>query len=108
MEPGSKAMASERLSRCSAPVRTETLQPWIQMLGAPLEAGAALQPSEVPPTPHEKQGPEKRVGLPGLRELMQGAPRELCCSLDGKLLVDPVRSPHGHVFERSNLIRVLT
>merc|ERR1712087_982235 len=44
---------------------------------------------------------------PSLRELCHGAPKELCCAIDGKLLMDPVRSPHGHVFERSTLIRTL-
>ncbi|CAE8625195.1 unnamed protein product, partial [Polarella glacialis] len=54
---------------------------------------------------------EQRVvpsAAPTLRELMLGAPRELCCALDGKLLIDPVRSPDGAlVFERANLSKAL-
>eukprot|EP00930_Biecheleria_cincta_P029879 TRINITY_DN20736_c0_g1_i1.p1 TRINITY_DN20736_c0_g1~~TRINITY_DN20736_c0_g1_i1.p1 ORF type:complete len:647 (+),score=110.37 TRINITY_DN20736_c0_g1_i1:246-1943(+) len=41
------------------------------------------------------------LGLGGLEELLAAAaaPAELRCALDGKLLTNPVRSPHGHVFE---------
>eukprot|EP00927_Polykrikos_kofoidii_P010217 TRINITY_DN14323_c0_g2_i1.p1 TRINITY_DN14323_c0_g2~~TRINITY_DN14323_c0_g2_i1.p1 ORF type:complete len:723 (+),score=117.53 TRINITY_DN14323_c0_g2_i1:118-2169(+) len=42
-----------------------------------------------------------------LRSLVIGAPVELCCALDGQLLIDPVRSPHGNVFERSVLAEAL-
>ncbi|CAE8624069.1 unnamed protein product [Polarella glacialis] len=42
-----------------------------------------------------------------LRGLVKNAPPHLCCALDGKLLVDPVRSPQGLVFERGSLARAL-
>jgi len=42
-----------------------------------------------------------------LRSLLHGAPPELCCAYDGKLLVDPVRSPAGYVFERTVLEKAL-
>ena len=43
----------------------------------------------------------------GLRRLFPSAPKHLCCQLDGQLMLDPVRSPAGHLFERSNLSRAL-
>jgi len=33
----------------------------------------------------------------------QQAPEELRCAIDGKLLGTPVRSPHGHMFEKATL-----
>lgn len=44
---------------------------------------------------------------PGLRDIVQNAPKELRCALDEKLLCDPVVSPSGAVFERSTLARWL-
>jgi len=43
----------------------------------------------------------------GLRSFLADVPEALRCALDGRLLVDPVRSPHGHVFERSVLREAL-
>lgn len=43
----------------------------------------------------------------GLRDIVKTAPVEFQCTLDGGLLVDPVRTPMGHVFERSILARSL-
>merc|ERR1712232_689703 len=42
-----------------------------------------------------------------LQNLAHAAPAEFCCALDGQLTVDPVQSPYGHVFERSNLIEAM-
>ena len=43
----------------------------------------------------------------GLRYAFSDAPRHLCCQLDGQLMLDPVRSPAGHLFERWSLSRAL-
>merc|ERR1712080_304533 len=59
--------------------------------------GAAMPVERPPPSP-EKQG---------LRDLMCNVPPELACAVDGRLLVDPVRSPYGQVFERTVLERAL-
>lgn len=45
-----------------------------------------------------------RAPLMGLRDIVQNAPKDFRCALDGKLLCDPVVSPAGMVFERSTLI----
>ena len=42
-----------------------------------------------------------------LRYVFSDAPQHLCCQLDGQLMLDPVRSPAGHLFERWNLGRAL-
>lgn len=44
---------------------------------------------------------------PGIRQTLRGAPPELCCALDGYLLVDPVRLLCGHVCERGSLAKAL-
>ncbi|CAE7781091.1 unnamed protein product, partial [Symbiodinium pilosum] len=33
------------------------------------------------------------------------APEDLRCAIDGKLMAAPIRSPHGHFFERDTLLR---
>lgn len=75
-----------------------------------LPPAAPVKPPTAPPTP-----PEAAAGAavtaagrqPGLRDLVQNAPKEFRCALDGKLLCDPVVSPAGVVFERSTLARWL-
>eukprot|EP00929_Paragymnodinium_shiwhaense_P074374 TRINITY_DN38057_c0_g1_i2.p1 TRINITY_DN38057_c0_g1~~TRINITY_DN38057_c0_g1_i2.p1 ORF type:complete len:685 (-),score=131.37 TRINITY_DN38057_c0_g1_i2:105-2159(-) len=75
-------------------------------LSAPFEPAPPSPPP--PPAPEEPerhgqgQQSSNRAGS-GLRELLREAPEHLRCQLDGRLLTDPVRSPHGHVFERSVL-----
>jgi len=47
------------------------------------------------------------LGMNGLKQLLTGAPAELCCSLDHQLLVNPTRSVYGHVFETTVLALAL-
>mmetsp|Transcript_9180 Transcript_9180/g.24041 ORF Transcript_9180/g.24041 Transcript_9180/m.24041 type:complete len:614 (-) Transcript_9180:93-1934(-) len=87
------------------PVRTETLGPWATaLIHAPERlpaASPAPQPLAAPRTP-------ALVGRRGmLGDLVRGAPGEFCCALDGLLMVDPVRSPYGHVYERASLAEFL-
>mmetsp|Transcript_177520 Transcript_177520/g.563173 ORF Transcript_177520/g.563173 Transcript_177520/m.563173 type:complete len:101 (-) Transcript_177520:386-688(-) len=42
-----------------------------------------------------------------LQTLVREAPANYRCALDGELMLDPVQSPHGHIFERASLVRVL-
>eukprot|EP00439_Symbiodinium_sp_Y106_P071738 s3560_g12.t5 len=73
---------------------------WLSLFG--------LEPKEAEP---KKPEPERctggRMRAPGLRDLMSDVPKEFCCALDGRLLVDPVRTPGGHVYERSVLAKAL-
>ncbi|CAK9068932.1 Hypothetical protein SCF082_LOCUS34620, partial [Durusdinium trenchii] len=60
------------------------------------------------PVPAPKVVPaEPPPAKPGLRDIVQNAPKDLRCALDQKLLCDPVVSPGGLVFERSTLARWL-
>jgi len=124
-DAATKALASERLARSRAPLRqNEALQRWAEVLGAALDACGRLLPSlpaplpafpaealpplpsgptPPPPLPQPQQPPAK----PSLRETLRGAPEELCCALDGRLLMDPVRTPQGYVFERASLVQAL-
>merc|ERR1712190_537853 len=54
-------------------------------------------PEELPPT--------QRINV--LSTLMAEAPSQYRCALDGVLMMDPVRSPDGIVFERVALARAL-
>lgn len=79
-------------------------------------AGAA------PPPPRPRSGTRLLADLPPLqkagderkargqkirvkRSSVEGAPAHLRCAVDGKLMVDPLISPYGHVFERKTLER---
>ncbi|CAJ1381041.1 unnamed protein product, partial [Effrenium voratum] len=55
-----------------------------------------------PPTPLDPSQ-RKELAVGGLEALLVDAPPELCCSLDHRLVADPVRSPYGHVFDSASL-----
>lgn len=99
-----------RLQTWQGPVQTEALTRWMAMLHTP-----AQDIPEVPrPLVSGKQEsaasevPSKAQALmDGLQRLAGNVPQELRCAIDNGLLVDPVRSPAGHVFERTALVREL-
>merc|ERR1719215_1169630 len=47
--------------------------------------------------------PDTPAKSTALRDVVSNAPTAFRCALDGKLLVDPVRTPSGHIVERSTL-----
>jgi len=59
-----------------------------------------------PPVPAEALPPQPKKGAV-LGALLSDAPSPYCCQLDHQLMMDPVRSPYGHVFDRATLARVL-
>mmetsp|Transcript_550 Transcript_550/g.1098 ORF Transcript_550/g.1098 Transcript_550/m.1098 type:complete len:625 (+) Transcript_550:123-1997(+) len=74
----------------------------------PLEAAAAAGAEEsTAPTqmslPAAPTSEPPKAPFVGLRDVVQNAPKDFRCALDGKLLCDPVVSPAGIVFERSTL-----
>ncbi|CAK0897768.1 unnamed protein product, partial [Prorocentrum cordatum] len=90
------------------PLRAEGLAPWGLALGGERPADAA---EGTPAASAAAAAPSllaEAAGVQSLRDLLGGVPPELACALDGKLLMDPVRSPYGHVFERLVLERALT
>eukprot|EP00931_Biecheleriopsis_adriatica_P073855 TRINITY_DN48065_c0_g1_i1.p1 TRINITY_DN48065_c0_g1~~TRINITY_DN48065_c0_g1_i1.p1 ORF type:complete len:174 (-),score=39.81 TRINITY_DN48065_c0_g1_i1:54-515(-) len=100
--------------RWRGPVVPDGLHRWIAlgfMVGL-LE----LVPGLVEP-PLEAEAPRKeedshphasspRRGGP-LSQLVQDAPPQFCCALDGQLMMDPVETPKGFIFEREALVRAL-
>jgi len=96
---------SNRLQAWRGLVRAQALSPWCALL--PTTSGQELLSAEQEPqSPLSSQAPPQ-PGRSSLRDMMLNPPAEFCCQLDGKLLVDPVRSPIGHVFERSVLAHAL-
>merc|ERR1712039_836815 len=81
------------------------------MFGAPQEdnaataaaAEAAVAAAIASAATSQAAKPPTSASGVGLRDLVQNAPPEFRCALDGKLLCDPVISPGGVVFERSTL-----
>lgn len=78
---------------------------------SPLQAATtceATTPATSAPLPLQSHPPlaGKRGGSL-LHELVCGAPAEFRCALDGQLMMDPVQSPYGHVFERTGLAQIL-
>jgi len=137
IDDSKRAEVVTRLALWQGPLRAEHLTPWVSLMGtieqAPVpdeeddffelsrrEARAAAAaagppppgPPPPPPAPVGTGGPPAERPPPspdklGLRDLMCRVPPELACSIDGRLVVDPVRSPFGQVFERSVLERAL-
>ncbi|CAJ1389977.1 unnamed protein product [Effrenium voratum] len=72
-----------------------------------MRSGSWLMSSATPSAPEapaEKPLPEP----PGrLRQVLQDAPRQLRCAIDGRLTLDPVRSPSGFLYERAVLAELL-
>jgi hypothetical protein len=66
------------------------------------------EPAAVQP-PSKPSAPTRIAGAPtsGMRDLLNEAPSELRCALDGRLVTDPVRAPSGLIFERAVLARAL-
>lgn len=103
------------------PVRDEVLASWIAYVNAPaLEAAAekgedpwfsgVSDPWAAALQRKSEEANTQRTPLldpapASLRDLMSDVPVGFRCSFDGKFLVDPVRAPSGHVFERSVLAR---
>lgn len=103
---------SRHLGRWRGPVRADALQPWAAYVAETVAQDTSCQTEAAQPLQSSSEAPveslAKPAAPPGLREMLQDVPPEFCCSIDGKLLVDPVRSPHGQVYERSVLERALT
>lgn len=70
-------------------------------------AWAALFGDEMTPVVRSKVQAEPRPQPAGLSDLIFHAPDQFRCALDGQLMMDPVRTPQGLVFERSRLVQLL-
>eukprot|EP00928_Gymnodinium_smaydae_P050299 TRINITY_DN3386_c0_g2_i1.p1 TRINITY_DN3386_c0_g2~~TRINITY_DN3386_c0_g2_i1.p1 ORF type:complete len:620 (+),score=99.53 TRINITY_DN3386_c0_g2_i1:46-1905(+) len=108
--------AIEHLKCWDLPARRAMLIQWLALLS--LTAIPSNPPQEAePPPPEEDHSPVAASPAPAaqpncaapsdVRTLLRDAPADLRCAMDGRLLVDPVRSPAGHVFERATLAAAL-
>lgn len=90
------------------PVRKETLEMWLALLGRAAPDAPGPQAPAIPQAQFKPQNFQRPPSeSTGLRHLLSGAPEELRCALDQRLVVDPVRAPAGLVYERSVLAAAL-
>eukprot|EP00435_Cladocopium_sp_Y103_P075575 s164_g60.t1 len=82
---------------------------WKSLLQCPMTTGP-LQSRDLPPKPPPSplEAKHRRLLAAGLEALLVDPPPELSCSLDGRLLTYPVRSPDGDVFDAASLACYLT
>ncbi|CAE8689000.1 unnamed protein product [Polarella glacialis] len=101
LDSQAKSQLFLRLQSWRGSLKPQALEPWLSLLGASSPVAAPIKDAKIaaPRVDHRNAG---------LRELMCDIPEAFRCELDGKLLVDPVRTPSGRVFERSVLVRLLT
>jgi len=90
------------------PIRTDIITKWaVVVFNQPLD----LAPKPVAVVVSSLQEQEAAApaalteGKAVLRNLVRGAPPEFCCALTGQLMMDPVQSEYGHVFERAAIIK---
>mmetsp|Transcript_15414 Transcript_15414/g.33374 ORF Transcript_15414/g.33374 Transcript_15414/m.33374 type:complete len:660 (-) Transcript_15414:52-2031(-) len=125
-----KDLVSSQLQRSTAVRSASVLHHWLAILGGQpspphdpltsLHSAGFLKTDQRIPEVEEAEVAEaalearlaKRSQKPRaeplkLRKMFQNAPKDLCCALDGKLVIDPVRSPYGHLFERATLAEAL-
>merc|ERR1712232_676380 len=123
VDPELRTRVAGHLWAWRGPINRDALAPWLDYLNVPQNFCSPEDPAEasVPPeivattpaaptaTQHDIPDAKQPLNVPGpgLRGLVQDAPVEFRCALDGQMLVDPVRSPAGYVFERSVLARHL-
>uniref|UniRef100_A0A7S4QEB1 U-box domain-containing protein n=1 Tax=Alexandrium monilatum TaxID=311494 RepID=A0A7S4QEB1_9DINO len=112
----------QRWGRWRGALHAPQLQPWAAALGQGPPAPAAPKPAPaLPASPPELgaaaasplappwlllPGPAAQPGCV-LGPLAREAPPEFCCPLDGQLMMDPVSTPDGHVFDRAALANAL-
>jgi len=76
----------------------------LSLLGMPPLPGQQQQQQAAAAEQRKKRHPTSRKDLAQLRGVdASKAPKELRCTIDGKLMGEPVRSPHGHLYEKETL-----
>jgi len=105
-----KAAILSKWDRWRGPVQLNTFEQWWQLLEAPNSKGVSHPPQPPPEAPIPDPLPAQPEAGPkaALQAAVRDAPAEFCCALDGQLMMDPVRSPQGLVFERAELVHALS
>lgn len=99
-----QAQVAGHLQHWSGPIHADVLVSWTTLVNfMPSGTGEVEQKRGLAAAALSPATPT----VPSLRDLLSDAPSGFLCCLDGRLLVDPVRSPSGHIFERSSLKRAL-
>lgn len=109
-----KAAVAACWERWRGPIRLDVVAQWAEMLEVPDAVPVAgsqpppleLAPPEAPGAPPAPPPPARGRGT-ALQEIVAEAPAEYRCAYDGQLMMDPVRSPYGQVFERAALAHAL-
>lgn len=109
----SRQAVAARWERWRGPVRMEELGQWARLLevawtpppaaprsDSPASPKAAASPPPAPPRPSPGRGSV-------LQELLRDAPAEFRCALSGQLMMDPVESPGGQIFDRAALVSAI-
>jgi len=101
----------DRWGSWRAPVRQEFLSKWASVIIN--QPQSVVKVAKFPPPPQvetQQTAPNSQQVRRGafLRDLVQEAPVEFLCAWDGQLMMDPIRSPHGHVFDRVSLANALS
>jgi len=108
LDSGRRTALVGRLGSWRGSLHEEALEPWTKLLGAPLQdALRSADPQSLLPDILPQTSPLVLATGPRLHDLVHETPSEFRCALDKRLLVDPVRSPSGYVFERSTLSNAL-
>jgi len=101
-------------ARWRGPVRLEALSRWAQELFRTGDSEKLMVAPQQQPAMMAEQTAAADTAFPTpkihhvLSSLLARLPVDLCCALDGQLLIDPVQSPNGHIFERASLAAALT
>jgi len=113
LQPDVRQLVASRLGDWTGPVAHHGQACWLAFLqGVPQPINSPEDVSgaaSAMPLGRQVSGVDhwQVLGMGGLKELLNSAPPELCCSLDRLLLTNPVRSPYGHAFEHSILASTL-
>lgn len=107
LSPEAQGVVMARWERWRGPVKGDNLCQWALLFEVTTAASLPVPAPAIPPRTERPPAPPPRARGMALQELAHEAPREFVCALDGQLMLDPVRSPHGHIFERAGLAHAL-
>lgn len=108
LQPDAREQVSRHVAEWTGPVDQTSQGTWLAFLQCAHQPVSSWR-NDSPMTTAIPLGLEhcRALGLGGLKELLNGAPQDLCCCLDRQLLTNPVRSPYGHAFEYSVIASAL-
>merc|ERR1711862_1076673 len=101
-------MGTTRWQKLRRPVDLTVLGQWATLIASPVLpraepsiSGEGLVPLRTAPILQQANRNS------ALHDLLQDAPLEFRCALDGQLMLDPIQTPYGHVCARQALVEAL-